>query len=162
MQKLYKLMWCQDEHIPQLKALFAICFPEEKWTSASFRKFTAHNHSDNTIKVLLDRNNVVLGALLYTLRANECRVRRIAVVPDHRRQGLASFMLDSLVGPKSSTRRDNFVVRVREDYLLGQLFFRDCKFGFKFDPKSKHVYEDRMAGYTFRLKKPVLMSVPSS
>jgi hypothetical protein len=80
-----------------------------------------------------------------------------------RRQGYATDMIHSLVGPDSSTRREYFTVRVREDYLAGQLFFRDSKLGFKFDPKTKHRYEKphqrNKSGYTFRFRKNVGVAV---
>lgn len=159
MTKQYRLVWCQVEHINQLLTLLEECFPDENWTRSSLSKFTRPPHNDNTIKVLADKKHNVIGALFYTLQAKECRIRRIAVRSDMRRQGHATSMIHSLIKPDSSTRREYFTVRVREDYLDGQLFFRDSKLGFKFDPKTKHRYEKpsqrNLSGYTFRFHKNV-------
>jgi hypothetical protein len=158
-----KILWYDVQYKEELTALMAECFPNEAWNGPSFKRFTARSKypkRSNVIKVLVDRYGKVYSAMFYTMMQDECRIRRIGTPRQHRNQGYATRLIESLMGPKSLIRREHFAVRVKEDDLRGQTFFRDNKtLGFKFDPTAierdalKHITH-----CTFRFHKtlPVL------
>lgn len=128
------LGWHKPAHLEQLHDLHRCCFPKENWTVDDFSKFASpRSGRTNVLKTLVDDRDTVYGSLLYTLDGQSCRVRRLAVWPDFRRQGMAAFMMNSLCGPLSPIRRKLFMARVRENNLVAQMFFKNGM-GFQFDP----------------------------
>lgn len=125
--------WYGPAHVEQLRDLHRCCFAREQWTRSDFQKFVDKPGRSGVVKVLVDEKEIVYGSLLYTMDADSCRIRRVAVWPDFRRAGLASFMVNSLCGRLSPVRRKLFLARVREDNKPAQLFLRDGM-GFQFDP----------------------------
>lgn len=152
--KPLKMAWCEAEHTTAAVSLLQDAFSTERWSTRDLTRFlNPKRYPNNHIKVLLNQNGTVYGVLLYSVDAGVCRIRRLAIHSASRRQGLATAMIRELTGPKSSVRREHFVVRIHEMHLDGLLFFRDSKTGFKFDPRTKHTYNDGRAGYTFRLQR---------
>ena len=85
-----------------------------------------------------------------------CRVRRIAVIPEQRRQGLASQLLHSIF---TLIRRPLLVARVRESNVAAAMLFRQA--GYLFDPRIERE-TDPVTGdeyYEFqkrkRLRQPI-------
>lgn len=130
------IKWYEPIHLDQLCDLHLCCFPKEDWKPQDFQRFVEKPERSGVVKVLADEKNVVYGSLLYTLDAQSCRIRRVAVWPDYRRQGLASFGINSLCGPRSPLRRRLFLARVRETNTAAQLFFKSGM-GFQFDPNRQ-------------------------
>lgn len=150
-----KVRWYKEEDLPRLAEIHAECFPKEHWTVNDFRRFTRKVERKNTLKVLANQDDDVFGTLLYTLTDDECRIRRVAVPEEYRRNGYGTHLVHSLTGPQSPIRRRVFTARIRADNVAALLFFRDNKLGFEFDPEApRHIYRDGMEGYTFRYHKP--------
>lgn len=147
--------WYKPGHLEQLRDLHRCCFPREQWKRDDFVRFVDNKTGrNNVVKVLIDEKDVVYGSLLYTLDAQSCRIRRVAVWPDYRRRGLATFLLNSLCGPLSPVRRRLFLARVHETNTDAQLFLKDGM-GFQFDPQRPRSKDD--AGkdyYEFTFVKP--------
>ena len=127
------LRWFRSTDLADLVDLFAACYPAEKWTAEDLHAF-AHKRdteqqvkSGNIIKVLVAEDKL-LAALLYTVKSGNCALRRLAVHPDHRREGLAKYALQTLTGPRSLTRCRAFTARVRESWLPAQLLLRSADF----------------------------------
>lgn len=146
--------WFEPAHLEQLCELHRCCFSREQWRRADFQRFVDKPGRSGVVKVVVDDRQTVYGSLLYTMDADSCCIRRVAVWPDYRRQGLASFAVNSLCGPLSPVRRRLFLARVREDNVPAQLFFRDGM-GFQFDPdRPRRQTEDGKDYYEFTFVKP--------
>lgn len=150
----------QPSDTAQLVELFAQCYPEETWRPVDFRRFAECEHRDNRLKVLVDEDDVeqrILAAMGYTMNdagcEGDCRIRRLAVSPDLRRQGFATQLLTSVAGRRSPVQQVNFTAVVPEDNLPAQLFFRDGAAGFRHDPADRRQLPDGRQGYVFRFRK---------
>lgn len=128
------LSWLKPADLSQLRDLHRCCYSGEKWTVADFNRFQHKEGRTNVVKVLKDESGVVYASLLYTLEPDLCRLRRIAVWPDYRRQGLARFMVNSLCSVHSPVRRKKFTARVLETNTAAQMFLSQGM-GFEFDAK---------------------------
>lgn len=148
----HSLKWCEPVYYPQLLELMHACFPAQKWTGLDLDRFQDKAGQTNVIKVLVDERDAVYGAVFYTLLAGRttCRIRRLAVHADYRRQGLGSFMLSALCGERSPVRRKHFVARVPEDRTDALMFFTRGA-GFRFDPDRERevVKGEEMYEFTF-------------
>lgn len=116
-----KLRWFEEQDMRALCELYHDCSPDEEWTPEDISKFMHSGRSDgriNVLKVLTIQHDSdawgdqVVGSLLYSLEGDTCRVRRICVHRDWRRQGLGQYMLDQLIGPQSVVRKARFTARV--------------------------------------------------
>lgn len=142
------------DNLHRLEWLLDTCYPDESWTRRDLHKFVVRRDVQNVLRTLHDGKDDLYGAILYTVEADQCRIRRIAVHPDWRRQGIASYLLGAIVGPRSVVRKSYYVARVRESNLAGQLLLHN-KFHFSFDPKARR--EKAPTGedfYVFTLRKP--------
>lgn len=150
--------WMQPTDIQGLVELFAECFARERWLPQDFEDFAMHPDRDNRIKVLVDENDEqqrILSAIAVTLTDDECRVRRLAVPRELRRQGHASYLLSQVAGRQSVIQRRIFTAVVPETNLVAQLFFRDSSVGFRFDSADRRWLANGQQGYVFRcLKTP--------
>jgi [ribosomal protein S18]-alanine N-acetyltransferase len=138
-------------HLRALRGLFRECFPEEEWQEADFSSFTGATHQLNIGKVVVDRDDQLLGAVLYTLEKQRCRVRRIAVASTFRQQGIATWALGLLCGPRSVVRRPLFSAKVPADDLAAQRLFRRAGFLVE-DPAALEV-NGAVSRYEFNLRR---------
>lgn len=149
------LRWMEPHDLPQLVDLFRCCYSSEAWTMKDFETFRDKATRKNLVKCLCDEAGVVYGAILLSMHDPElCRIRRVAVWPDYRRMGLATFMLHTICGPRSHTKRQNFAARVRETNLPAIKLLRE-RMGFVFDQKKRERDPARDCDYyEFTFVKP--------
>lgn len=122
------LRWYRATDLQAVEAILVQAFPDEQWTAECLKAFMNKSGRNNVVKVLGD-DTTMYGVVLYSPASEECRIRRIAVVPEYRRQGYATMMLDRLLAP---ALRRKIVAWVRESNLPAQLLLK--KLGFAFDP----------------------------
>lgn len=108
-----KVQWFDEKYAGQLVALHRACFPKEDWQAEDFQRFIDKPGKNNVLKVVTDDRGRVYASLLYTLSAYECVIRRVGVIESHRRVGLATFAINSLVSPRSPIKRKVFSAAVR-------------------------------------------------
>lgn len=152
----FLVRWMQPSDVPGLVELFAECYPDERWRARDFHRFTRDRRRDNRIKVLVDENDEdqrILAAIALTVTEDDCRIRRLAVPAELRRQGYATQILTHVAGRQSAIQRRIFSAAVPEDNLDAQLFFRDSAAGFRFDPADRRRYADGRQGYVFKFLK---------
>lgn len=122
------ISWFDTKYLNQLVDLYKECFPNENWSNNDFVSFVNNKERNNVIKVLTDDHDKVYGTIMYTLSTFECCIRRVAVFESYHRQGLASYLINSLVGKRSPIKRKVFSARVRIENNAGIELFR--KLGF--------------------------------
>lgn len=132
--------------------LFRCCYPRQAWTADDFTRFMDKKPGNNVVKVITaESDGTVYAAVLYSLTAKECRIRRLAVWPDYRRQGLATFAINYGAGLATHGRRSLFTAYVPENAVEAQLLFREL--GFACDPTQGRRDPDKTTYYLFTKDK---------
>lgn len=94
----------------------------------------------NQIGMVAERNDEVLGFMLYRLEKKHIHVIDLAVDPRFRRRGVGTQMVDKLKGKLAPDRRTRLAMTARETNLDGQLFLR--KMGFRATAVERQSFED--------------------
>jgi len=94
----------------------------------------------NCIGMVAERDERVLGFMVYELHRNRLMILNFAVHPNHRRQGVGSQMVEKLSNKLVHQKRTRILLQVRETNLAAQLFFRNC--GFRATSVLRDYYED--------------------
>ena len=95
---------------------------------------------DDFIRCLRQRNHIgmvvenpkncdeILGFMVYELHKNRLHILNLAVHPEYLRHRVGSAMVDKLKGKLSWQRRNKILTEVKENNLVGQLFFKSRVF----------------------------------
>lgn len=94
----------------------------------------------NCIGMVAERDERIVGFMIYELHKNRLHVLNFAVHPEFRRSHVGSQMAIKLIGKLSPQRRSRILLEVRETNLAAQLFFRDL--GFKAISVLRDFYDD--------------------
>lgn len=94
----------------------------------------------NCIGMVAERDDRVVGFMIYELHKNQLHILNFAVRPELRRNGIGTQMSQKLVGKLSQQRRNRIMLEVRETNLSAQLFFRDS--GFRAVSVLRDYYDD--------------------
>lgn len=136
--------WMRGTDVAKTVELFKACYPEQQWTVKDLSDFAVKEAPHkNVAKVIAGGpgKTTVFGALLYSIDHDDCvRFRRLAVRHDLRRRGLASFALQTVIGPKSLFRGPRrFVAGLTNNKtpIMTRFFF------------TKHGFVDRGAWLVF-------------
>ncbi len=98
---------------------------DQPWTEEDFLKCLRQR---NCIGMVAERQDRIVGFMIYELHANRLHVLNFAASPEHRRAGVGNQMVSKLVGKLSSHRRSKITLAVRERNLDAQMFFRTQEF----------------------------------
>ncbi len=94
--------------------------------------------------VAVDRQEQIVGFMIYRLEKNGYEILRLAVAPDCRRQGVGIAMLDKMADKLSRNHRTRFYMSVPEDNLDAQLWLRDCGIKAIGIDEDKYLFEYRL------------------
>lgn len=94
----------------------------------------------NCIGMVAERDDRVVGFMIYELHKTRLHVLNFAVALDERRQGIGDQMVEKLIGKLSSQRRTRLSLEVRETNLEAQLFFKRA--GFRATSVLRDFYDD--------------------
>jgi ribosomal-protein-alanine N-acetyltransferase len=94
----------------------------------------------NCIGMVAERDERVVGFMIYELHKTRLHVLNFAVAKQLRRRRVATQMVEKLAGKLSPQRRTRVSLEVRETNLPAQLFFR-CQ-GFRAVSVLRDFYED--------------------
>ncbi len=94
----------------------------------------------NCIGMVAERDEQIVGFMIYELHKTRLHILNFAVHPDYRRRSVGKQMVDKLIGKLSHQRRTRILLEVRETNLDAQLFFRNC--GFRAISVLRDFYED--------------------
>ncbi len=122
-----------------LEAIFFIerqCFPSP-WSSTLFFYELKKPYACLWV---LEQDQKILGYICFWLIADEVHLANLAVVPEARRQGRASFMLEVMLRYAKRKGAQRVLLEVRENNQAAQALY--AKFGFKLDGRRKGYYND--------------------
>ncbi|MEZ6137997.1 MAG: ribosomal protein S18-alanine N-acetyltransferase [Pirellulaceae bacterium] len=94
----------------------------------------------NCIGMVAERDDEVIGFMIYELHKNRLHLLNFAVDPACRRNSVGQSMLAKLVSKLSDDRRNRIMLEVRETNLDAQLFFKNA--GFRAISVLRDFYED--------------------
>lgn len=78
----------------------------------------------NCIGMVAERQERIVGFMIYELLKSQLHVLNFAVAPWSRRLGVGGQMVEKLVNKLSQQRRQEIALEVRETNLAAQLFFK--------------------------------------
>lgn len=117
---LIKIRWMIRRDMPEVMDIENRSF-EYPWTEGEFLRCLLQR---NCIGVIAERQEQIVGFMIYELRKHKLHVLKFAVAPWARRQGIGSQMINYLIHKLSQQRRNEIFLEVRETNLAAQLFFR--------------------------------------
>jgi ribosomal-protein-alanine N-acetyltransferase len=94
----------------------------------------------NCIGMVAERDDRIVGFMIYELNKTRIRVLNFAVSAEYRRRGIGAQMIAKLISKLSVQRRSRLTLEVRETNLDAQLFFRSA--GFRAVSVLRGYYED--------------------
>lgn len=119
-----RIRWMIRRDMPEALAIEESSF-EFPWTEEDFVRCLRQR---NCIGMVAERNDKIVGFMIYELLQSELHVLNFAVRKEFRRMGVGSQMMEKLVSKLSYGRRDRIVLEVRETNLDAQLFFKKQTF----------------------------------
>lgn len=122
--------------MPEVNAIERYSF-EFPWCEDDFIRCLRQR---NVIGMVAERDDRVLGQMIYELHRNRLHLLTLAVHPDFRRQGIGRQMMEKLQGKLSEQRRSRILLEVRETNLDAQVFFRSR--GFRAISVMRDFYDD--------------------
>lgn len=113
-------------------APFAQCWTEEDFLCCLRQR--------NCIGMVVERQERIVGFMIYELLKHQLHVLNFAVHPDCRRQGIGSQMVEKLKNKLIMQRRNEIFLEVRETNPLALFFFRNV--GLRAIKVLRGYYED--------------------
>lgn len=141
------IRWMIRRDMPEVLRLEGICF-EFPWSEDDFLKCLRQR---NCIGMVAERDDKIVGFMIYELHPNRLGIENLAVAPSVHRTGVGRSMVEKLTG-ELSERRSSIMVVVRDKNLEGQLFFKNM--GFRAVSVLRDYYEDAPdEGYLFQYRR---------
>jgi [ribosomal protein S18]-alanine N-acetyltransferase len=123
-QECFDRPWAEDDFMMQLRQL-------------------------NCIGMVAEREQKIVGAMIYELHKSKLNILNFAVESESRRNQVGTQMVSKLVGKLSQERRHVIETKVRETNLAAQLFFKSQ--GFEATSVERDAYDDSdEAAYVMR------------
>jgi [ribosomal protein S18]-alanine N-acetyltransferase len=130
------IRWMIRRDMPAVLAIEDASF-EYPWSEEEFIRCLRQR---NCIGMVAEREDRVVGFMIYELHKNRLHLLNFSVCPEARRCGVGTAMIEKLAGKLSTERRNRIMLEVRETNLEAQLFFKN--FGFKAISVLRDFYED--------------------
>lgn len=116
--------WMIRRDLPVVLDIEQRCF-EFPWQEEDFLVALRQR---NVIGMVAERNERVVGFMIYELHKKRLHLLSMAVHPNHARQGIGSTLIQKLVSKLSTLNRSFVDLEVRETNLRAQLFFKSMGF----------------------------------
>jgi ribosomal-protein-alanine N-acetyltransferase len=101
----------------------SLSFGDNAWSE---NDFSFHLGKRDTIGMVAELDDQVVGFAVYELHKSRIHVLNIAVHPKFRRMGVGSAMMDKLIYKLSFERRNRIELGVADHNLGAHLFFKAC------------------------------------
>jgi [ribosomal protein S18]-alanine N-acetyltransferase len=118
------IRWMIRRDMPLVLAIEEVCF-SFPWDEEAFFRCLRNR---NCIGMVAERDEQIVGYMVYELHRSLLRILNFAVHPQHHRSGIGTAMVAKLIGKLSSDRRTRIELEVGERNLSAQLFFRQMRF----------------------------------
>ncbi|MEM6471657.1 MAG: ribosomal protein S18-alanine N-acetyltransferase [Planctomycetota bacterium] len=122
--------------MPSVLGIEKNCF-EFAWTEEDFIRCLRQR---NCIGMVAEKDDEIVGFMIYELHKNRLHILNFAVRDEHRRSGVGRSMCDKLFSKLSHERRNRIMLEVRETNLEAQLFFKSL--GFRAISVLRDFYDD--------------------
>lgn len=136
-----KIRRASGDDAPAAAALEALCF-RSPWTEDDLLCDIEKNGLTDII--LAERDGAVLGYLDILTILDECDIRRVAVHPDCRRQGIGFFLLQTFFREAEAAGVRRYTLEVRESNRSALALYR--KTGFRENGRRKDYYDREDGG----------------
>ncbi|HSX24939.1 MAG TPA: ribosomal protein S18-alanine N-acetyltransferase [Candidatus Andersenbacteria bacterium] len=113
------IRWMIRRDMPEVLEIERESF-EFSWTEEDFLCCLRQR---NCIGMVTERQERIIGFMVYELLKSQLHVLNFAVAPWARRQGIGAQMIEKLVNKLYQQRRQEIILEVRETNLAAQLFF---------------------------------------
>ena len=130
------IRWMIRRDMPEVLTTERASF-EYAWTEEDFLKCLRQR---NCIGMVAERDDRVIGFMIYELHKTRLHILNFAVHPHARRGGIGAMMVAKLIHKLSTHRRQKITLAVRECNLPAQVFFR--AFDFRASRVLRNYYED--------------------
>lgn len=128
--------WMIRRDMPAVLAIESQSF-EFSWNEDDFIRCLRQR---NCIGMVAERDDQVVGFMIYELHKNRLHILNFAVSKEIRRQGIGKSMVGKLLSKLSHERRNRIMLEVRETNLEAQLFFKGL--GFRAISVLRDFYDD--------------------
>lgn len=135
-QSCVHIRWMIRRDMPSVLAIEEASF-EFPWSEEEFIRCLRQR---NCIGMVAERDDQVLGFMIYELHKNRLHLLNFSVDPTYRRNSIGTSMVQKLASKLSYDRRSRITLEVRETNLDAQLFFRQQ--GFRAVSVLRDFYED--------------------
>jgi ribosomal-protein-alanine N-acetyltransferase len=123
---LKDIRWLIRRDMPEVLAIERTAFdPEGAWGEDDF---LYHLRQRNTIGMVAEENNEILGFMVYELHKEIINVLNLAVRDDHQREGVGESLVMKLQGKLSQQRRRMLRMNVPDSCSVGQMYLSACGF----------------------------------
>ncbi len=130
------IRWMIRRDMPEVLEVENQCF-EFPWSDGDFTRCLRQR---NCIGMVAERNEIVVGFMIFELHKTSLRIINFAVHEQHRRTGIGTTMVAKLTSKLSEQRRTNVIIEIRETNLPAQLFFKSQ--GFRATKILRDFYEE--------------------
>lgn len=135
-QQQNHVRWMCDRDMPEVLAIEMQAF-EFPWMEEDFMRCLRQR---NCIGMVLERDELVQGFMIYEFHKKRMHVLDFAVAFECRRQGIGTQMIEKLINKLSWQRRTSIMLEISESNLPAQLFFREN--GFRAISVLRDFYDD--------------------
>lgn len=119
-----QIRWLIRRDMQEVLAIEQASF-EFPWTEEDFLCCLRQR---NCIGMVAERDQRVVGFMIYELHKSKLHILNFAVAEDDRRAGIGQQMVAKLIDKLSQQRRKEIVLEVRETNMSAQLFFKSQGF----------------------------------
>ncbi len=130
------IRWMIRRDMPAVLGIEQNCF-EFAWTEEDFIRCLRQR---NCIGMVAEKDDQIVGFMIYELHKNRLHILNFAVHSEHRRQSIGNKMCSKLFSKLSHERRNRIMLEVRETNLEAQLFFKAL--GFRAISVLRDFYDD--------------------
>lgn len=131
------IRWMIRRDMPFVHSIENQSFFPYAWSEEEFIRCLRQR---DCIGMVAERNEEVVGFMIYELHPKTIHVLNFAVHPDARRQGVGREMVCKLTSKLTPSRRNTIVLEVTESNLIAQQFFRSL--GFRAVRVLRDFYQD--------------------
>ena len=117
--------WMIRRDMPEILAIEEQCYEWQMWGDEDFMTCLRQR---NCIGMVAERDERIVGYMIYELHKSSLHLVNFAVAPDHQRQGVGTAMVDRLVAKLTHQRRNAIRLCVSASNLGAQLFFKRMGF----------------------------------